>query len=663
MPIRIGGLVSGIDTESIITSSLKPIQDRIDRQTQLAEVVEYRKKEYMSFNTKLLTLRTKSMDLKLASTFTSKKAVSSDEKVLTATASSEAQAGTHDIKVNTLAGRVAINSTAAMGSTGDTSTIATQFGLATDAVISFTLKGSDGEVTLHKTAGEITMTQLVEGINEADIGVSASYDSGTDRFYIASSDYGTDAVLSVKQDGVVGAGKGFLTDILKLGFNYTGLNYPVSPATATDRRITNSEAIATTNPPDTTTIAAFYSSTETVPSTVSFTLQGSAGSYDFSVASSTTLAGLVTEINTHTGATGITAAYTASTGSFSLTGAAVSGSALVAIRNDYTNVSDNEGFLGDKLKLAMDTVAGTGAQIEYNGTVLTMDSNDFTLNNINYSLLNTSDGDIVHVKVSADTDKAVEKITAFVESYNEVVEYCFTELNESKYKDTSNKYAEFLPLTDAQEADMTETQITLWNTKWQQGQMANESLLRSVYNNLRTTAMDMLKDKASEDSITDDDKLVSTVLYKSLSAIGISTPEYQQGSKDNGKLQIDETALREALETDAESVSKLFTLTQSAVVDGVTKTYNVGIGVRLYETINTNITQIGTKAGWANSSYDSSYMQKELYRFATRIDDLQDYYDEQETNLWNRYAALENAIAQLQAQGNSLAAKMGATTQ
>lgn len=664
MTIRLGGLVTGIDTESIIKASLQPIQQRIDRQSQLAEIVEYRKQEYMSFNTKLLTLRTKSLDLKLESTFTSKEAVSSDESVLTATASADAVNGVYDIKVNSLATRVAVNSTAALGSSGDATSIATQFGLDESAVVSFTLKGSEGEVTLRSAAGDFSMDDLIQGINDAEIGVTAWYDEGTDRVYMNSSTYGTDATLSVKQDGVEGTGQGFLTDILKLDFDYTSLNYPTGAPVS--RQIANSEAIATTNPPASTTLASFYGSGETVPTTVYFTLEGYLGSADYALGTTTTLSGLAAAINADTATTGLTAAYDEGTGSFTLTGAedpANPGSALVAIRGDYTSADQRLGFLGDKLKLSMDSVSGSGAEIEYNGTPLTMDSNEFTLNDINYSLINSSGGDIVRVTVSADTDKAVEKITAFVEAYNEIVDYCYTKLNESKYKDSSDKYAEFMPLTDEQREAMTETEIELWDAKWKQGQMANESLLRSVYNSLRHIASDMITDKGTAENIADSSSLVSTVLYRSLSAIGITTPEYEQGSSDNGKLQIDENALREALETDAESVCKLFTLTQTVSHDGTTTKYDVGLGLRFYEEIDTSISLIGAKAGWGNSTYDTSYMQKELYRYAEKIYDLQVYYDEQETTLWNRYASLETAIAQLQAQSASFAAKMGTGTE
>lgn len=664
MTIRLGGLVTGIDTESIIKASLQPIQQRIDRQSQLAEIVEYRKQEYMSFNTKLLTLRTKSLDLKLESTFTSKEAVSSDESVLTATASADAVNGVYDIKVNSLATRVAVNSTAALGSSGDATSIATQFGLDESAVVSFTLKGSEGEVTLRSAAGDFSMDDLIQGINDAEIGVTAWYDEGTDRVYMNSSVYGTDATLSVKQDGVEGTGQGFLTDILKLDFDYTSVNY--NDGVNDFRRISNSEAIATTNPPASTTLASFYGSGETVPTTVYFTLQGYLGSADYALGTTTTLSGLAAAINADTATTGLTAAYDEGTGSFTLTGAedpANPGSALVAIRGDYTSADQRLGFLGDKLKLSMDSVSGSGAEIEYNGTPLTMDSNEFTLNDINYSLINSSGGDIVRVTVSADTDKAVEKITAFVEAYNEIVDYCYTKLNESKYKDSSDKYAEFMPLTDEQREAMTETEIELWDAKWKQGQMANESLLRSVYNSLRHIASDMITDKGTAENIADSSSLVSTVLYRSLSAIGITTPQYEQGSSDNGKLQIDENALREALETDAESVCKLFTLTQTVSHDGTTTEYDVGLGLRFYEEIDTSISLIGAKAGWGNSTYDTSYMQKELYRYAEKIYDLQVYYDEQETTLWNRYASLETAIAQLQAQSASFAAKMGTGTE
>lgn len=659
MPIRLGGLATGIDTESIIRETLKPIQTKIDKQYQIREMVAYKKEQYMSFNSKLVSLRTSLLDLKLSTTFTGKKAATTDETVLTATTLPGARNGTTDLKINSLATRVSVNSIEAIGSSADKTKIANQFGIDSEALISFTLKGKDGEVTLSSKAGNFSMDQIVNGINKANIGVTAFYDATIDRFFLQSSVYGTEAQLTVKQDGITGTNKGFLSDYLKLsgsnGFDYSKLNFPADSPVL--RRIVNSEPIASSNPAGTTRISQLYGSNEKVPSNIYFTLEGPGGMESFSVASNMTLDDLASRISIST--IGIAASYDQSTGTFSL--AASPGTdptrALIAVRRDYTSNSDRNGFLGDKLKLTMAGVSGHGCQVEYNGTDLTFSSNEFTMNNIKYNVRNVSSGKTVQVSVTSDVERAVDKIKKYVEAFNVIVDYISTTVN--KKRAMADKYTPYLPLTDAQKEEMSDGEIKLWDAKWQQGLMRNESLIRASSAGIRMTSLDRLNDRVSANERGNTNTLVSQLKYRSLSAIGINTPTYSYGDETNGRLEIDETKLRAALEEDPDAVCDLFTLTQTKTVSGKTVTYNVGVAVNLYDQLTEKINQVTKKSGRANAIYDSSYMASEINRINVIIDKLQDRYTDQEDSLWNQYAKLEQAIASLNNQRADMQAKLG----
>lgn len=224
MTIRIGGLVSGIDTDSIIKEALKIHRTKIDTQIQKKQILEWKRESYRETNTKLLALRSAMSDLKLGSVYTAKTAECSDEKVLTATASADVENGTHFIKVNSLLSGVTRISTSELADYEDT--LQEQFGLTAGTTISFTLKGKD-EVsqTYSFDVDTKSINDVVNAINAnaEDSGITVGYSAEGKRFIIATADKGEEAKIEVEADA-----DNFLGDTLKLGITagntYTGTN-------------------------------------------------------------------------------------------------------------------------------------------------------------------------------------------------------------------------------------------------------------------------------------------------------------------------------------------------------------------------------------------------------------------------------------------------------
>lgn len=784
---RVVGLMSSIDSDAQIKKLLSGDQTKIDNQNKKKQILEWKREDYRDINTKLLAVRNSLFDLKLSSTFTGKKVTSSDEKTLTATANGDAVPGTYDITVQKAATRASLNSTAALGSNSDKSTIAKQFqdfGITDTTHITFTIQGQDGVAAFDFDAKDATMDEIVTCINDENIGVNAYYDETLDRFFLTSNEYGKNAEISIKVDSMadstgnkIGTGS-FLNDCLKLSVDYSSSN-ETSPGNG--RVISSSKSIATTPPATTDSLAILYAG-DTIPTTIYFTLEGSLGKHDFSfTTATTTLQQFVDGINNEQNSTGIIASYDTTNGMVSLndstplaaldTGSTATAATLTfnealytssdgtssgtltaltegqlidtanftytgsgtltsatyhlngdgtaridfvvsgasagdtvklnggtssifdAQANQYQPQSltcaadanswtypttartiairkDTQDFLSDKLNLVMDSQKGTGAIITYNGTPdLEFDSNQFTMNNINYTISsNAVAGTAVSLTVTNDVDKAVEKIKAFVDAYNSAMTLINSKLNETReIEDHAVKYQ---PLTDDEKEEMTDDQITKWETYARKGLMKNESILQSAASSLRSIASTIIRDKVADAKVesTDDlvdyvdstGKLVSKCQYRSLSAIGISTGSYQSSSNDNATLIIDEDQLREALTTDAEAVNKLFSLTQT---DKTTSTdYNVGIAQQLYDAINTSMSQITTKAGSASSSYDNSQLAKEIYQIDDKIYTLVDRMETQSDRYYTQFAAMEEALQKLSSQSSWIAQQMGSSS-
>ncbi len=212
MTIRLSGLASGMDTESMITDLMKAERSRVDTQYQQKQLLEWKRTDYRDINTKLLALRTAALDLKLQSTFTGNTVKSANEGILTATASATVIDGKYAIKVVNLASGVSTASSAAMGSSSDLSSLAAQFGVSGD--ISFSLAGKDGVQSFSFNAEEDNIHELIDQINAAHLGITAVYDQGVDRLFLTSTETGSEVKIELTSDE-----NGFLRDALKL---YTG---------------------------------------------------------------------------------------------------------------------------------------------------------------------------------------------------------------------------------------------------------------------------------------------------------------------------------------------------------------------------------------------------------------------------------------------------------
>ena len=125
----VSGLVSGLDTESLVESMLSNIQSKIDKQTQEQKRLEWKQEIYRgvisdinSFQSKYFNL-TSSSCIRLESFYNTMK-TSSSSKAATVTAGSKAVDGDFKMQVARLATKSSV--TSAKVGTGDISTVSSK---------------------------------------------------------------------------------------------------------------------------------------------------------------------------------------------------------------------------------------------------------------------------------------------------------------------------------------------------------------------------------------------------------------------------------------------------------------------------------------------------------------------------------------------------------
>lgn len=103
MVMRVGGIVSGMDIEGMVSKLMEAERMPLERLQQQQKTLEWKRDGYRDINSHLLDLDKMMLDMKLTTTYKPKQATSSMESAVTATATSSAANGNYSINVQELA--------------------------------------------------------------------------------------------------------------------------------------------------------------------------------------------------------------------------------------------------------------------------------------------------------------------------------------------------------------------------------------------------------------------------------------------------------------------------------------------------------------------------------------------------------------------------------
>lgn len=334
---------------------------------------------------------------------------------------------------------------------------------------------------------------------------------------------------------------------------------------------------------------------------------------------------------------GINASYDNTNNLFSLTSPGTGSSQHLKLVSDSVSSVSGATFLHDYLKLnltAGSELFGKDAQVvvhDSSNTSVTynMSSNSFSLLGLSFNLKAPATG--ITISVTKDVDTVVNNIKNFVNAYNDVLSKINAKLNEKRYYD-------YPPLTDDQKKSMSADDIKLWEEKARSGLLKDDFVLDDVAANMRSTMASIVSGL--------------TTKYNNLSAIGITTSSDYMS--EGGKLYIDESKLREAIETDMNGVMDLFTKTADA-------TDQKGLAQRLYDVVNNAIQTISSRAGSdaVSNLADQSYIGQRLKEIDANISDWENRLNQLEDRYYNQFTAMEQAINQMNAQSLWLSQQLG----
>ncbi|WP_122644559.1 flagellar filament capping protein FliD [Luxibacter massiliensis] len=268
-------------------------------------------------------------------------------------------------------------------------------------------------------------------------------------------------------------------------------------------------------------------------------------------------------------------------------------------------------------------------------------SNSFNLDGMTIGLKGTfgyddtgkldSTAEEITFDANVDTDKIVDAVKEMVEAYNEIVELVNKEVQTKPDRD-------YAPLTSDQKSELSEDEIKLYEEKAKEGLLFNDSDLRALSNDLRFA--------------------ISPADLAEMEKLGLSISSTYS---DNGKLVLDETKFRAALESDPEKVEEMFTKTKTTDASGNTVSAD-GIATNLKNVMYKYANNIGTygilvnKAGTSKAprSITDNTIYKELEEINKKISDLQDRLETERDRYIQQFTSLETLISQMNSQSSYL---------
>lgn len=606
------GLVSGLDTDSLVASLTSANRAKIAQSQQRVQTMQWKQASYRNVSKTLKEFQSKYLDVlsttnfRSASMYNTVKSSSASTKI-SVSSTNAATAG--NITINKIT-QLATNQTVT-GKTGASTTLSGSDVANTAGLLSGISPGVSKSFLL-KMDGQVRTITLDEAFKTdvGNIGINGFEEALQTKIDEAFGKKSTGESLikvSIPDGGVLGlSASGSQLTVSALNGDNATLDYLKLTDGQTDR-------LTTTTTLGALPLANGLDDLDEYKVTIN--------SVDFTFKKTDSLTSVMSRINSS--AAGVTMNYSSITDKFTLTAKASGMGDNIKVNDATGNLMESLGLNGTE-NTNMVTTAGKNAELTINNQSIVRTSNSIEVDGVKIELLEKSD-EAITISSKADSTSLKDTIKSFVTDYNNMIEMMNKLVKE-------NFDSDYPPLTDEQRADMSEKEIETWETKAKVGLLRGDSLLKGIASKMQS----MIYGSAVSGGI-------------SLFDLGITSAGYSE----NGKLKIDEAKLTTAIETKGSAIQELFT------------TEKTGIAQQLNEIINTATKTSGAKgtrgsliemAGYESTLSDTENSITDNVTKANKsIANLKIKLKTEETYYWGKFSALESALQQLNNQSAILA--------
>ncbi|WP_162987479.1 flagellar filament capping protein FliD [Metabacillus litoralis] len=684
MAMRIGGLASGMDIDSLVGDLMKAERMPLDKLNQKKQTMEWQRDGYREMNSLMLSFRNLTFDMRLSSNYRARSTSSSNDSKVTATATSAAALSSYNIskiqKLATAATRVNEGAISKSGTKIDPTKSLheikdnfadSNFSWKPGSVQSETLVASEENQKVFKlknlnreegvqvitadssvyvngkafkvktdtnltsstlasnevlvdSDGNITFSDLATITKGSSIKVEYAADKTVDKFAAATT---LESVQLTKSPVLLNGSMTLTIGDVKYTYDTTNNNFVDTNGNVADAQIDSKGKITFQNgSADGKEVKVNYQQEY-------FTFDlGTYKSQDrleqkFIIQGSESLNSVLNKISSSN--LGLTAFYDEYSDQVTLTRKETGNHNEAGLEIDTGSNADGPipGFINNVLRFGNSVESGgDNAEFTINGLTTQRTTNTFEMNGVTFTLKDTLNPSVNGVEPTTLDPSISVNISndsnKVFENIKNFVEKYNELIDKIKSKVNEERYRDFTPLTDEQREQLSDKQQEQWEEKAKSGLLRRDSLLTNVLSSMR------LDFYTPVNGTNVDSK------YNQLSSIGIKT---SANYLDGGKLQINEAELKKAIEEDPAAIEALFKNSGSSNSEQ-------GIVNRLYETLTDTMDAIKSKAGSSNSSYSQYTLGKNLNNLSTQINRFEDRLVQVESRYWRQFTAMEKAI-------------------
>ena len=616
MAIRLSGLSSGLDTESIIKELMSAQSMKLTKIQNNKTKLEWKEEKWQELNKKIYALYTEELSkLKTQGSYLTKSATVSDESKAKVTASSKVPAGTHTIEIQSVASsQFVTGSDLSKNNNINVNNITNKSKLSELGIN----EGTTFTLVNKKTGAEGKTFTVTESTKISDLsdfakeyGVNLTYDETNKRFFMSSIESGEENAFSLTSkamsDETAEIGKK-----LKTATGYDHLSKK-------DQGVID-EALKTIR-------EAEDNSDEYKNATR--TLQNYAQAYDLTSKDDTAKESAekfqeifkqnLEQITGSAGNDGNTETVDSST--------VISGISQfvleykTSLANSATSALDQMGLCdieptGVPENSGVSFVKASDCTIKYNGAIYDSNTNELSINGLKINAIEITDTPI-KVTVINDTDGVYNMVKDFVSQYNNILK----EVNELYYAGSARGYD---VLSDEERDAMTEEQIEKWENKIKGSLLRNDSTLYGV--------------RSALTSIANTSVMVDGKSY-SLTSFGIGTSDYTE----KGLLHIDGDSSDSATSSNADKLLSAITEDPDLVMQVFTE-----LGSKLYSSLTDKMSS--TSLSSAMKFYNDKQITSQKKDYDTEIEKWEKKLSDMEDRYYSQFAAMETALSKLNAQ-------------
>ena len=321
-------------------------------------------------------------------------------------------------------------------------------------------------------------------------------------------------------------------------------------------------------------------------------------------------------------------------------------------------------------------IAGQDAEIYLNGAKFTSSSNTFNVNGLTIKALGvtgTNDNDAITITTATDTQGIYDKIKSFLSDYNDLI----NEMTSLYNADSAKGYE---PLTDEEKEAMSDDEVEKWEAKIKASLLRRDGTLSSVSSTMKNAMAGAVYVKDGEAITYNSSK--GTYSYKgsvltdssgnnitssniksyaesqgftgyNLSSFGIQTLGYMNAEQnEQNAYHIDGDEDDAATSGNKDKLMAMLEKDPDAVVG-----FMKGLATNLYNSIDAKMKSSTLSSAY--TVYNDKQMAQEYSDYTKSISDWEDKLSDLEDYYYDKFSAMETALAKLQEQTSSLAGLLG----